>query len=217
MWSKMNISPPSNAEAKLVPYSRKLQYKQLNKCTQSVQICSTWPIENAVAPQFCLDQEMSEKEVLIFFVIFYGQSIQLHMFLHMPIGWYRAVIFVPRTNLFFPSSLAFLRALRSFSQKEGNFWADKGGYFQKLTYGSETIGMTSEGLGETSEGDFADMCIEKFPLMLMGGRANKCRQWVRTSIAMSGNSTTKPFFKNLVAFLGLRFVSSCGLGFFSYA
>ena len=32
--------------------------------------------------------------------------------------------------------------------------------------------MTSEGLGEMFEGDSADMCAGKFPLMLMGGRAN---------------------------------------------
>ena len=29
--------------------------------------------------------------------------------------------------------------------------------------------MTSEGLGEMFEGDSADMCARKFPLMLMGG------------------------------------------------
>ena len=32
--------------------------------------------------------------------------------------------------------------------------------------------MTSEGLGEMFEGDSADMCAGKFPLMLMGGQAN---------------------------------------------
>ena len=32
--------------------------------------------------------------------------------------------------------------------------------------------MTSEGLGEMFEGDSADTCGRKFPLMLMGGRAN---------------------------------------------
>ena len=32
--------------------------------------------------------------------------------------------------------------------------------------------MTSEGLGEMFEGDSADTCGGKFPLMLMGGRAN---------------------------------------------
>ena len=31
--------------------------------------------------------------------------------------------------------------------------------------------MTSEGLGEMFEGDFADMCAGKFPLVSMGGRA----------------------------------------------
>ena len=32
--------------------------------------------------------------------------------------------------------------------------------------------MTSEGFGEMFEGDSADTCAGKFPLMLMGGRAN---------------------------------------------
>jgi hypothetical protein len=32
--------------------------------------------------------------------------------------------------------------------------------------------MTSDGLGEIFEGDTADMYAGKFPLMLMGGRAN---------------------------------------------
>ena len=31
--------------------------------------------------------------------------------------------------------------------------------------------MTSEGMGEMFEGDSADMCGEKFPIMSMGGRA----------------------------------------------
>ena len=46
------------------------------------------------------------------------------------------------------------------------------GDFQNLSLDSETLGMTSEGLGEMFEGDSADMCTGKFPLMLMGGRAN---------------------------------------------
>ena len=50
-------------------------------------------------------------------------------------------------------------------------WADKGGYFQKLSQVSETSDMTSEGSGEMFEGDSADMCARKFPLMLMGGQA----------------------------------------------
>ena len=37
-------------------------------------------------------------------------------------------------------------------------WTNKGGDFQKLSYGSETLGITSEGLGEMFEGDFANMC-----------------------------------------------------------
>jgi hypothetical protein len=32
--------------------------------------------------------------------------------------------------------------------------------------------MTSEGLGEMFEGDSADTCAEKFPLVSMGGRTN---------------------------------------------
>ena len=32
--------------------------------------------------------------------------------------------------------------------------------------------MTSKGLGEVFEGDSADMCAGKFPLVSMGGRAN---------------------------------------------
>ena len=32
--------------------------------------------------------------------------------------------------------------------------------------------MTSEGLGEMFEGDSADTCARKFPLVLMGGRGN---------------------------------------------
>jgi hypothetical protein len=47
--------------------------------------------------------------------------------------------------------------------------------------------MTSEGLGEMFEGDCADMCAEKFPLILIGGRAififhffrNKAAQWTQ--------------------------------------
>ena len=35
-----------------------------------------------------------------------------------------------------------------------------------------TLYMTCEGLGEMFEGDSAETCARKFPLMLMGGRAN---------------------------------------------
>ena len=33
--------------------------------------------------------------------------------------------------------------------------------------------MTSEGLGEVFKGDSADMCAGKFPLVSMGGRADR--------------------------------------------
>jgi hypothetical protein len=46
------------------------------------------------------------------------------------------------------------------------------GYFEKLSNGSKTSDMTSDGLGEVFEGDSADMCGGKFPLVLMGGRPN---------------------------------------------
>ena len=46
----------------------------------------------------------------------------------------------------------------------------KGGYFQKLSLGSETSDMTSQGLGEMFEGDSADTCAETFPLVSMGGQ-----------------------------------------------
>ena len=49
----------------------------------------------------------------------------------------------------------------------------QGGYFQKSSRDSETSDATSEGLGETFEGDSADMCAGKFPLMSMGGRADR--------------------------------------------
>ena len=50
--------------------------------------------------------------------------------------------------------------------------------------------MTSEGLVEMFEGDSADMCAEKFPLVSMGGQADGIRcadPGVRTPIGASGN------------------------------
>jgi hypothetical protein len=50
--------------------------------------------------------------------------------------------------------------------------------------------MTSEGLGEMFEGDSADMCAGKFPVVLMGGRAEglACEDpGTRTPIGASGN------------------------------
>ena len=50
--------------------------------------------------------------------------------------------------------------------------------------------MTSEGLGEMFEGDSADMCTGKFPLVSMGGRADgvQCADpGAKTPIGASGN------------------------------
>ena len=50
--------------------------------------------------------------------------------------------------------------------------------------------MTSEGLGEMFEGDSADMCAKKIPLVSMGSRAEGlacAEQGARTPIADSGN------------------------------
>ena len=61
---------------------------------------------------------------------------------------------------------------------------------QKVDGAAETLEMSSWGLGEMFEGDFADMCAEKFPLVLMGGRAEglACADpRARTTICTSGN------------------------------
>ena len=53
--------------------------------------------------------------------------------------------------------------------------------------------MTSEGLGEMFEGDYADTCAGKFPLMSMGGRAEglACADLgARNPIGVSGNFIT---------------------------
>ena len=65
----------------------------------------------------------------------------------------------------------------------------QGGYFEKLFEGSETSDMTSEGLGEILEGDSADTCGRKFPLVSMGGRADMLsvhRRGARTPIGANG-------------------------------
>ena len=59
--------------------------------------------------------------------------------------------------------------------------------------------MTSEGLGEMFEGDSADMCAGKFPLVSMGGRAEglACADpGARTPIGASGNSVYNLIFIN---------------------
>ena len=53
--------------------------------------------------------------------------------------------------------------------------------------------MTSEGLGEMFEGDSADTCGEKFPLVSMGGRADglACPDpGARTPVGACGNFST---------------------------
>ena len=61
--------------------------------------------------------------------------------------------------------------------------------------------MTSEGLGEIFEVDSADTCAGKFPLILMGGRAEglACAdQGARTPISVSEFfSSTWSFFTNI--------------------
>ena len=57
--------------------------------------------------------------------------------------------------------------------------------------------MTSEGLGEMFEGESADMCAGKYPLLSMGGRAEglACANLgARTPIGVSGNSLIFLFF-----------------------
>ena len=69
--------------------------------------------------------------------------------------------------------------------------------------------MTSEGLGEMFEGDSADMCAGKFPLVSMGGRAEglACADpGARTPIGASGNLSSiimsiKSKYSSFVLFL----------------
>ena len=64
--------------------------------------------------------------------------------------------------------------------------------------------MTSEGLGEMFEGDSADMCAGKFPLMLMGGRAEgfTCADpGARTPIGVSGNYSISLYMEKGIAAL----------------
>ena len=61
--------------------------------------------------------------------------------------------------------------------------------------------MTSKGLGEMFEGDAADMCAGKFPLVSMGGQAEglTCADpGARTPIGASGNFLYVLFKKPLV-------------------
>ena len=53
--------------------------------------------------------------------------------------------------------------------------------FEKLSEGSEILDMTSEGLVEMFESDFADTCAEKNCARIAGGTSGtvKCAQMVR--------------------------------------
>ena len=69
--------------------------------------------------------------------------------------------------------------------------------------------MTSEGLGEMFEGDSADMCARKFPLVLMGGGAEglACADpGARTPIGASGNCDffTVLIISKVILFWSLR-------------
>ena len=69
--------------------------------------------------------------------------------------------------------------------------------------------MTSEGLGEMFEGDSADMCAEKFPLVSMGGRAEGLAcpyPGARTPISASGIVLVKDMFFALNARNSNRFI-----------
>jgi hypothetical protein len=85
------------------------------------------------------------------------------------------------------------------------FLVGKGGYFEKLSKGSKTSVMISEGLGEVCEGDSADTCSEKFPLVSMRGRANgqACADGER-----GPPSARAEIFQQLSVLLGVLLVSS---------
>ena len=71
--------------------------------------------------------------------------------------------------------------------------------------------MTSEGLGEMFEGDSADMCAGKFPLVSMGGRAEglACTDpGARTPIGVSGIFLRQDTHRNLYCDLSEQIVSN---------
>ena len=60
-----------------------------------------------------------------------------------------------------------------------------------MSYGSTTLHMTTQGLAEMFEGDFADTCAKTHPLMSMWGGGQEDGQacadpFARTPIGMSG-------------------------------
>ena len=50
------------------------------------------------------------------------------------------------------------------------YFGGKGGYLEKLSWGSENLEMTSEGLVEMFEGDFANMCVNIFLFGVLGSQ-----------------------------------------------
>jgi hypothetical protein len=50
------------------------------------------------------------------------------------------------------------------------YWDGQTGEFQKLSKGSKTLCMTSEGLGIIFKGDFADMCGKQILLLSTGAK-----------------------------------------------
>ena len=56
---------------------------------------------------------------------------------------------------------------------------ENGGYFQNFSYGSKTSDMTSEGLWEMFEGDFADTCAET--ILLIQNKINLVMYFVELS------------------------------------
>ena len=62
-----------------------------------------------------------------------------------------------------------LTKYQDFNQKiKSGTMSGKGGYFQKLSQGSETSDITSDGMGEMFEGDSANTYARKFPLVAPG-------------------------------------------------
>ena len=61
--------------------------------------------------------------------------------------------------------------------------------------------MTSEGLGEMFEGDSADTCAGKFPLISMGGRAE--------GLACADPGARTPIFLHICIFFNGNLPSDC--------
>jgi hypothetical protein len=85
----------------------------------------------------------------------------------------------------------------------------KEGYFQKLSYSSETLYMASEGKGEMFEGD-SEACAPKSLSSFGYGRAEGilCADpRARTPIGVSGNSSYSVLISLYRNYLGCRLLS----------